>query len=96
MSPLSVVFENKEWEPYSLHIPDSRWERGEGSTPLIPPPLIPLSKGGDAGIQSRNRVDENRFPQTILWAWERPEDLEFLRKEGNRVGENVARRSVHP
>ena len=29
-------------------------------------------------IQNRNRIDENSFPQTILWAWERPEDLEFL------------------
>ena len=26
----------------------------------------------------RNRLDENGFPKTILWAWERPEDLEFL------------------
>lgn len=29
-------------------------------------------------VPTRNRVDENSFPQTILWAWERPEDLEFL------------------
>ena len=29
-------------------------------------------------VANRNRVDENSFPQTILWAWERPEDLEFL------------------
>ena len=28
--------------------------------------------------QSRNRLDENGFPKKILWAWERPEDLEFL------------------
>src|ERR1041385_5312185 len=28
--------------------------------------------------QSRNRIDENRFPPRILWAWERAEDLEFL------------------
>jgi hypothetical protein len=26
----------------------------------------------------RNRLDENRFPSIVLWAWERPEDLEFL------------------
>jgi hypothetical protein len=26
----------------------------------------------------RNRLDENRFPSVVLWAWERPEDLEFL------------------
>ena len=29
-------------------------------------------------VQSRNRFDENKFPDKILWAWERPEDLEFL------------------
>src|SRR4051794_26042692 len=29
-------------------------------------------------FNSRNRFDENQFPHTILWAWERPEDLEFL------------------
>ena len=29
-------------------------------------------------VENRNRVDENSFPQTVLWAWERPEDLEFL------------------
>jgi hypothetical protein len=29
-------------------------------------------------IETRNRFDENGFPQQILWAWERPEDLEFL------------------
>ena len=27
---------------------------------------------------SRNRFDEKKFPHTILWAWERPEDLRFL------------------
>ncbi len=27
---------------------------------------------------TRNRVDENNFPRVILWAWERPEDLQFL------------------
>jgi hypothetical protein len=27
---------------------------------------------------TRNRIEENKFPHTILWAWERPEDLEFL------------------
>lgn len=29
-------------------------------------------------VQSRNRVDESRFPRTVLWVWERPEDLAFL------------------
>src|SRR5712692_11060495 len=26
----------------------------------------------------RNRLNEKHFPSIILWAWERPEDLEFL------------------
>lgn len=26
----------------------------------------------------RNRLDENHFPQMILWAWERPEDLKAI------------------
>src|SRR5256885_2895548 len=29
-------------------------------------------------IETRNRIDENKFPSHILWAWERSEDLEFL------------------
>ena len=28
--------------------------------------------------ETRDRIEENRFPHIILWAWERPEDLEFL------------------
>lgn len=28
--------------------------------------------------QKRNRLDENRFPRVILWAWERPEDLKSI------------------
>ena len=28
--------------------------------------------------QSRNRLDEAQFPQVVLWAWERPEDLRTL------------------
>lgn len=31
-----------------------------------------------SNVQSRNRVDERKFPPIVLWAWERPEDLEFL------------------
>ena len=27
---------------------------------------------------TRNRIDENHFPRVILWAWERPEDLQFI------------------
>lgn len=40
-------------------------------------PLISLSCT-KTKIENRNRVDENSFPQTVLWVWERPEDLEFL------------------
>ncbi len=29
-------------------------------------------------LSTRNRIDENNFPRVILWAWERPENLEFL------------------
>lgn len=29
-------------------------------------------------VQDRNRLNENGFPKLILWAWERPENLEFL------------------
>ena len=29
-------------------------------------------------VPSRDRVSENHLPRIILWAWERPEDLEFL------------------
>ncbi len=31
-----------------------------------------------AAAPTRDRTTENRFPRVILWAWERPEDLEFL------------------
>ncbi len=30
---------------------------------------------------TRNRVDENQLPHVILWAWERPENLEFLNSQ---------------
>lgn len=40
-------------------------------------PVIGLSCS-KTKVENRNRIDENSFPQTILWAWERPEDLEFL------------------
>lgn len=40
-------------------------------------PLLGLSCN-NTRVENRNRIDENNFPQTILWAWERPEDLEFL------------------
>ena len=44
--------------------------------------LAPLMLTGiiscEKTFTSRNRFDENKFPDKILWAWERPEDLEFL------------------
>lgn len=27
---------------------------------------------------TRNRLDEKQFPPIVLWAWERPEDLQFI------------------
>jgi hypothetical protein len=40
-------------------------------------PLIAL--GACTGkTPSRNRLDENHFPRTVLWAWERPEDLRAI------------------
>ncbi|HET7286883.1 MAG TPA: hypothetical protein VFI71_05410, partial [Pyrinomonadaceae bacterium] len=38
--------------------------------------VLPL--GCRTKVESRNRFEENRFPSRVLWAWERPEDLEFL------------------
>ena len=35
-------------------------------------------------VRPRNRIDENHLPRIILWAWERPEDLQFL--DPNRFG----------
>ena len=29
-------------------------------------------------VNTRNRIAENNFPAIILWAWERPENLEYL------------------
>lgn len=39
--------------------------------------LVILS-GCQPKLTSRNRLDENRFPRVVLWAWERPEDLKSL------------------
>jgi hypothetical protein len=33
---------------------------------------------------ARNRVNEREFPRVMLWAWERPEDLQFINT--NRYG----------
>jgi hypothetical protein len=38
--------------------------------------LLPL--GCKSRVESRNRFEENRFPSSVLWVWERPEDLEFF------------------
>lgn len=44
--------------------------------------LVALSVGGvscrRSKVATRNRLDENKFPQRVVWAWERPEDLQFL------------------
>lgn len=42
--------------------------------------ILPLVVFGAScnSINTRNRIAENNFPQIILWAWERPEDLESL------------------
>jgi hypothetical protein len=42
--------------------------------------VLPLVLFGAScnSISTRNRIAENKFPQIILWAWERPEDLEYL------------------
>lgn len=42
--------------------------------------LLPLIATGACQSKppARNRLDENSFPRTVLWAWERPEDLKAL------------------
>ena len=40
-------------------------------------PVIALSCS-KAKLENRNRIAEHNFPRTILWVWERPENLEFL------------------
>jgi hypothetical protein len=40
--------------------------------------LIVLFQSSCQKTPTRNRIDENHFPRVILWAWERPEDLQFL------------------
>ena len=44
---------------------------------IVALPLV-VSSSCQTRVNTRNRVDEAKFPHTILWAWERPEDLEFL------------------
>ncbi len=38
-----------------------------------------------SNFQKRNRLDENRFPRIVLWAWERPEDLKSIDANGFAV-----------
>ncbi|MFN2577869.1 MAG: DUF3142 domain-containing protein [Pyrinomonadaceae bacterium] len=40
--------------------------------------LMAILSGCAFKRQSRNRLDESHFPRTVLWAWERPEDLRGL------------------
>jgi hypothetical protein len=42
--------------------------------------FLPLIAPGSCKSKppGRNRLDENSFPRTVLWAWERPEDLKGL------------------
>ncbi|HET8783844.1 MAG TPA: hypothetical protein VFM63_15630 [Pyrinomonadaceae bacterium] len=40
--------------------------------------LVATSSCHTARVPIRNRFDENGFPQRIVWAWERSEDLYFL------------------
>lgn len=40
--------------------------------------LLVLTSSCHKKLAPRNRLDENKFPAVVLWAWERPEDLEFL------------------
>jgi hypothetical protein len=42
--------------------------------------LLPLVISCRHG-STRDRISENHLPRVILWAWERPEDLEFLNPE---------------
>jgi hypothetical protein len=46
---------------------------------LVSALLLPISSCQRAS--SRDRISENHLPRVILWAWERPEDLEFLNTE---------------
>lgn len=41
-------------------------------------PALLLCSSCQTNLSRRNRTVENKFPQVILWAWERPEDLQFL------------------
>ncbi|HKR62045.1 MAG TPA: hypothetical protein VJS64_20320 [Pyrinomonadaceae bacterium] len=44
-------------------------------------PALILCSSCHTATPTRDRVVENKFPKVILWAWERPENLEFLDPE---------------
>ena len=44
-------------------------------------PALLLCSSCQTRIATRDRTVENKFPKVILWAWERPEDLQFLDPE---------------
>ena len=46
--------------------------------------LVLLATGCQPRIRQQARADRSKLPPVILWAWERPEDLEFL--DPNRFG----------
>ena len=45
---------------------------------LFPALALMILSGCKPKAPARNRLDEKHFPSMILWAWERPEELEFL------------------
>ena len=44
-------------------------------------PALLLCSSCQTSSPTRDRTVENKFPKVILWAWERPEDLQFLDPE---------------
>lgn len=47
--------------------------------------IVLLGMGGACNkAPTRNRINENKYPRVILWAWERPEDLSFI--DANKFG----------
>ena len=44
-------------------------------------PALLLCSSCQTASPTRDRTVENKFPKVILWAWERPEDLQFLDPE---------------
>lgn len=48
---------------------------------ILAPMFLPACR---SKLPARNRLDEKQFPPIVLWAWERPEDLQFI--DTNRFG----------